>query len=185
MENGRIIQRVPLWLAVGITVVVSLPFGLFLGKYNIALWAAFIVWAEYFALGATPKAFKYILVAYPVGAFSMAVFAFVNNYFTVKLKWNGNFSVAVWLFILVSIAVYIMRFSEIFDKGSLPYFNGLSVYLAFYFTGLKPGMGAGPLTSNPFLDPWILWIWVVLAAVLGSVLGWFNVLITFPVKVKS
>ena len=50
------------------------------------------------------------------------------------------------------------------------------------FAGLKPGFGAGPLTGNPFVDPWILWIWVVLAAVLGSVLGWFNILITFPKK---
>lgn len=39
MGEEKIIQRVPLWLAVAITVLVSLPFGLFLGKYNIALWA--------------------------------------------------------------------------------------------------------------------------------------------------
>jgi len=177
-----VIQRVPLWLAVAVTVLVSLSFGMFLGRYNIALWASFIVWAEYFALGGTPECFRHILVPYPVGALSMAVFAAVNNYFVVSLKWNPDASVAVWIFVWVAVAVYVMRFHEVFNKGSLPYFNGLSMYLAFYFSGLKPGFGAGPLTGNPFVDPWILWIWVVLAGVLGSVLGWFNILITFPQK---
>ena len=36
-------DRVPLWLAVSITVVVSLPFGLWLGDYNLPLWVSFIV----------------------------------------------------------------------------------------------------------------------------------------------
>jgi hypothetical protein len=36
-------DRVPMWLAVAITVVVSLPFGLWLGDYNLPLWVAFIV----------------------------------------------------------------------------------------------------------------------------------------------
>lgn len=183
MGEEKIIQRVPLWLAVAITVLVSLPFGLFLGKYNIALWASFVVWAEYFALGGKVEGFKYILVSYPIGALSMAIFAVINNYFTIQLKWNPNISVAVWIFIWVAIAVYIMNFNDIFEKGSLPYFNGLSMYLAFYFSGLKSGFGAGPLTGNPFIDPWILWIWIVLAAILGSILGWFNVLITFPKKI--
>jgi hypothetical protein len=40
---------IPLWLAVAITVLVSMPFGLWLGKFNVALWCSFIVWAEYFA----------------------------------------------------------------------------------------------------------------------------------------
>jgi hypothetical protein len=183
MSEEKIIQRVPLWLAVAITVLVSLPFGLFLGKYNIALWASFVVWAEYFALGGTTEGFKYILGSYPIGALSMAIFAVINNYFIIQLKWNPNISVAIWIFVWVAIAVYIMKFHEIFNKGSLPYFNGLSMYLAFYFSGLKAGFGAGPLTGNPFIDPWILWIWVVLAAILGSILGWFNILITFPKKI--
>jgi hypothetical protein len=185
MANEKIVQRVPLWLAVAITVVVSLPFGLYLGKYNIALWAAFIAWAEYFALGGTPKAFKYILITFPIGALFMAIFAIINNYCVISLKWNSNLSVAVWLFVLVAICVYVMKYHEIFNAGTLPYFNGLSVYLAFYFLGVKAGAGGGPLTGNPYVDPWIWLVWAILAAVLGSVLGWFNILITFPKKVEE
>ena len=54
-------DTIPLWLAAAITVVVSLPFGLWLGDWNLPLWIAFIVWAEYFALGAKPKVLTTII----------------------------------------------------------------------------------------------------------------------------
>ena len=31
---------------------VSLPFGIWLSRWNLPIWVSFIVWAEYFALGA-------------------------------------------------------------------------------------------------------------------------------------
>jgi hypothetical protein len=59
-------DTIVLWLAVAITVLVSMLFGLWLGKWNFTLWAAFIVWAKYFALGAKSAGVKVILpsVAY-------------------------------------------------------------------------------------------------------------------------
>ena len=60
-------NTIPLWLAIAITVVVSLPFGIWLDKLNLPLWAAFIVWAEYFALGAKPSALKTMVPAYTLG----------------------------------------------------------------------------------------------------------------------
>jgi len=42
-------------------------------------------------------------------------------------------STAIWIFVWVAIAVYIMRFFLILTKYSLAYFNGLSMYLAIYF----------------------------------------------------
>ncbi len=181
--EGITIQRVPLWLAVAITVIVSLPFGTLLGKYNLALWASFIAWAEYFALGAKPSALKPIWTMFPLGALTMAIFATINNYCVVYVGCDLLTSVAIWIFIWVAIAVYIMRFHPLFQQGSLPYFNGLSMYLALYFAGVAPGAGAGPLTGNPLVDPWILWVWISLAGIFGGFLGWFNVLITFPKKV--
>jgi len=62
-------DRVPMWLAVAITVALSLPFGLWLGDYALPLWAAFIVWAEYFVLGARPEALRLIIPAFFVGVF--------------------------------------------------------------------------------------------------------------------
>src|SRR5512147_2394179 len=61
------VDRVPLWLASSITVVVSLPFGLWLGDFNLPLWVAFIVWAEYFQLGAKPVVLRTIIPAYLIG----------------------------------------------------------------------------------------------------------------------
>ena len=66
-------NTIPLWLAVAITVVVSLPFGIWLGKLNLPLWAAFIVWAEYFALGAKPSALKIMVPAYTLGVIGGAL----------------------------------------------------------------------------------------------------------------
>lgn len=114
----------------------------------------------------------------------MAIFATFANYFIVYQSWGVIPSVAVWLFIWVAIAVYIMRFHPAFWKGSLAYFNGLSMYLAFYFVGLKGGFGAGPLTGNPLIDPWIMWIWVSIAGIFGAFLGWLNIQITFPKTVS-
>ena len=34
-------KAIPLWIAVSITVVVALPFGLWLGSWNLPLWLAF------------------------------------------------------------------------------------------------------------------------------------------------
>lgn len=185
MVKEKVVQRVPLWLAVAITVLISLPFGVYLGEYNLALWASFIAWAEYFALGAKADALKLIWPLYPLGALSMALFATFNNYFFVYQGWDLMTSVAIWLFIWVCIAVYIMRFHPNFWKGSLPYFNGISMYLAFYFAGVAAGKGAGPLTGDPLLDPWIMWLWVSFAGIFGGFLGWLNVQITFPKVVKE
>jgi hypothetical protein len=64
----KIKETIPLWLAVAITVLVSIPFGLWLGKWNFTLWVGFIVWAEYFQYGAKPSAIKLILPSYTYGA---------------------------------------------------------------------------------------------------------------------
>ncbi|PUA33870.1 MAG: hypothetical protein B7O98_00145 [Zestosphaera tikiterensis] len=180
-----IVQRVPFWLAVATTVLISLPFGTLLGKYNLALWVSFIAWAEYFALGAKPSALKLIWVPFPLGALTMAIFATINNYFVVYAGWDPLTSVAIWIFIWVAIAVYIMRFHPLLQQGSLPYFNGLSMFLALYFAGVQPGQGAGPLVGNPLIDPWILWLWCTLAGIFGGILGLINVALTFPKKVKE
>ena len=56
VETVQTKDRIPLWLAVAITVVVSLPFGIWLSRWNLPIWVSFIVWAEYFALGAKAQA---------------------------------------------------------------------------------------------------------------------------------
>lgn len=60
-------NTIPLWLAVAITVVVSLPFGIWLNRWNLPIWVSFIVWAEYFALGAKAAVLIKIVPAYLSG----------------------------------------------------------------------------------------------------------------------
>ncbi len=188
MGEQKVIQRVPLWLAVAITVLISLPFGVYLGVYNLALWASFIAWAEYFAFGAKPEALKPIFINFPFGALTMAIFATFNAYF-IGMGWDPILSTAVWIFVWVAIAVYIMKFIPILAQYSLAYFNGLSMYLALYFGlylgGAAPGVGQGPIIGDPFADPWILWVWTSLAGIFGGILGYINILLTFPKTVSE
>ena len=183
-EEFRVIQRVPFWLAVALTVVISIPFGVFLGPFNIALWSSFIAWAEYFAFGAHHNALKYIYTLFPLCALWCTIAATLINYFAIYLHTNLVLNVIVWLFIWVAVMVYIMKYHQNFTKYSLAYFNGLSMYLAFYFAHIGPGLGGGPLINNPLVNPWILWTWCYLSAILGGFLGWLNIQLTFPKKVR-
>lgn len=176
-EPVELKETVPLWLAVAITVVVSLPFGLFLGRYNLALWAAFVVWAEYFALGGKPSALRLIIPSYTLGALFTGLAMFLCVVLTPLLGANGALAVA--LFVGVGAMVYVMGLSGTLSKGSLPYFNGISMLLAVYFTQSYPAV------TNPLLQPWMAALWAILSGWLGALLGWFNVAITFPKPVKS
>jgi hypothetical protein len=126
-------ETIPLWLAVAITVVVSLPFGLYLDTYNLPLWVAFIVWAEYFALGAKPEALRVILPSYALAAVLTGIAMVAVAVLAPSLPKNG--ALVLCLFIGVGAMVYIMRYSKTLQAGSLPYVNGISMLLGVYFTG--------------------------------------------------
>jgi hypothetical protein len=173
-------ETIPLWLAVAITVVVSLPFGLYLDKYNLPLWVAFVVWAEYFALGAKPAALRLMLPAYALAAVLTGVTMVAVSVLAPSLP--KNWALAICLFIGVGVMVYIMRYSKTLQAGSLPYFNGISMLLGVYFTGAYPTTA---FTTDAHLLPLVAAVWAILGGVLGAALGWFNVTITFPHQVAS
>ncbi len=170
------VNRVPLWLAVALTVVISLPFGLWLGMFNFTLWCAFIVWAEYFSLGATPKAIPTILISYGYTALltgvSLAAIPFFG--FLPSLVTPGDLSIAASLFIGVAFMVYSMNWSKSFQEGSLPFFNGISMALAIYFTGQFPHFGPEALA------PIMAAIWAIAMAVVGIVLGMLTIAAQLP-----
>ena len=173
-------ETIPLWIAIGITVFVSVPFSLWLGSWNFAVWASFIVWAEYFALGATPAAVKTILPAYSYSAILTALTLAAIPFFSFlpSLVVPGDLSIALVLAVGVAIMVYTMKYAEVFQKGSLPFFNGISMVLAIYFTGSYPQLGAGGA------EPIVAGLWAIAMAVFGCLLGIFNVWITFPKEAK-
>lgn len=183
-------ETIPLWLAVAITVVVSLPFGLYLNKwsgdlnlYNLPLWVAFIVWAEYFALGAKPSALKTMIPAFIAGVVLTGLTMWANKFLTdaMPTDWTegANLALAISLFIGVGAMVYIMRFFPVLQAGSLPFFNGISVLLGVYFTN------SVPTGTDPYLAPWMAAVVAIAAGLLGAALGWFNITITFPHNVAT
>ncbi|PKQ22573.1 MAG: hypothetical protein CVT65_12680 [Actinobacteria bacterium HGW-Actinobacteria-5] len=180
-QQAQYKETIPLWLAVAITVLISVPFSLWLGAFNFAVWCSFIVWAEYFALGAKPAALKTIIPSFAYSAVltGLTLAAIPLLAFLPTLVTPGDLAVMVALFVGVAFMVYSMRWAKVFEDGSLPFFNGISMVLAIYFTGSYPQIVSGPLTP--------LWAaaWAILMAIFGGLLGVFNVWLTFPKKVES
>lgn len=169
-------NRIPLWMAVAITVVFSLPFGLWFGEFNFTLWCSYIVWAEYFSLGAKPQVAPTIIKSFGYSAFvtgvSLAlipVFSFLPSLVT-----PNDLAIAAALAIGVAFMVYSMSWSRVFQDGSLPFFNGISMALGVYFTGQFPHLG--PDTVLPIVAA----LWAVAMAAFGIVLGMLTIAAQLP-----
>jgi len=174
-------DTIPLWLAVALTVLVSMPFGLWLGKFSFTLWCAFIVWAEYFALGAKPAGLKLILPSYAYAAALTAVTLFLVQFFKFlpSMVTAGDVAVSLVLFAGVAFTVYSMRWSKTFQAGALPFFNGISMALAIYFSGSYPQI------APPAIAPLWAGVWTILMGYFGALLAVFNVWLTFPREVTA
>ena len=178
--------RVHLGIAVGITVIIALPFAFFLGKWNFATWIAFIVWAEYFAFGAKAESARLIFPGIIYGAFTGALWCWAQVFlqgFLSDIMSSQN--AAVWLSYTVTaipfmfILCFFMEKSSLLSEGSLAVFNGLTLFLASYFTGTWPAVGA---VENPYWAVFMSFVWVVIMGAFGWFLGWINIVLTFPAK---
>ena len=181
-------DRIPLWLASAITVVASLPFGLWLGDYNLPLWASFIVWAEYFQLGARPAILRTIVPAYLIGVVG-AVAITTGNALLERLIPEAmivspdDVAAFVSFFVGFCVLIYAMRWMRPTRTGTLPFFNGISMTLGVLFTGaFEPAVGPG---IDPALLPMVAGVGAALAGLLGAFLGWFNVTIMFTVPAPA
>ncbi|TDD89456.1 DUF1097 domain-containing protein [Saccharopolyspora karakumensis] len=179
-------KSIPLWVAVPVTVAVALPFGLWLGTWSLPVWLAFIVWAEYFALGAKPVVLRVVVPSFLSGVvsaaialiFSLLVGTVVGDAAIVAA---GDVSWFVGLPLALVPLIYVMQFLPFArDTGSLPYFNGLSMGLATYFIGTYANFGGLSLPADSVLLPLITSVPAVLGGLLGAFLGWFNVAIMTP-----
>jgi hypothetical protein len=193
-------NTIPLWLAVAITVCVSLPFGIWLDKLNLALWAAFIVWAEYFILGAKPSALKIMVPAYILGVVGVAIIGLLYTFvsktlgtgkvldFGLQTLTNDNVALYVSFFVGFCILIYAMKYMPVTLTGTLPFFNGISIFLGVYFTGTFMGWFKDFNVSADMMGYAVVVfaaISAILAGLLGAVLGWFNVVIMFPREVEK
>lgn len=177
-------DRVPMWLAVSITVVVSLPFGLWLGPLSLPLWVSFIVWAEYFQLGARPSAIVTIVPAFTVGVGVAYLITTANVILERALEGrtivaDGDVAAFIAFFVGFCVLLYAIRWIPLplATSASLPFFNGISVMLGVFFTGAY--LGAAPEDIDAIYEPVVAAIGTILAMLLGCFLGWFNVTILF------
>jgi hypothetical protein len=172
--------RIPFWLAVAITAIVSLPFGLYLGKFNLPLWVSFIVWGQYFALGASPRVLRTIYPNYIFGALWTALCTPIYVWLAGLSLFpdpifNTFFSLSVYLFICLGILVWLMNFGWLIANTGLPLFQGATLLLAVYFTGSQ-----WQLSKDPYVVVLLAGLTTVVAGVAGGLFGWFNEVITFP-----
>ena len=180
-------KSLPLWIAVPITVVVSLPFGLWLKEWSLPLWVAFIVWAEYFQLGAKPAALKLMVPGFVAGAVgagfvcavSLAIGKVLNNPTAVS---TGDVAWFIGMLLAFIPVIYVMKFLPFTaGPGGLCFFNGISMGLATFFVGLYATYGGLKTPDGmEYLMPVITTIPAILAGLVGAFLGWFNVVIMTP-----
>jgi hypothetical protein len=178
-------KRIPLPWATAILIILILPLGFYLGKWNFTLWVSFIVWAEYFALGAKVDTWKLIMPSIPFGAVFGAAWctsavALCNILTPYWGPVNGLYAAfALTNLIWVPLILYGLRWHHAFTAGTLAVFNGLGLQLAVYFTGSLPKVG--PM-ENAYFVIWWSFLWSVLMAYVGWFFGWFNIVLTFPRK---
>jgi len=167
---------IPLWIAVSVSVLLAMPLSLWLGEFNFTLWCAFIVWAQYFALGANLGALGKIVIPYTAGvvATSLTLAALPLLSFVPDLVVSGDLSSTIGIVSGIAIMIIIMERSALLQAGSLPYFNGISMALAIYFTG------SFPMLFSSLPDVFNAGAWTVLMGLFGCLLGVFNVWLMNP-----
>lgn len=176
-------KRISLPWAVVILIILALPLNFYLGKWNFPTWVCFIVWAEYFALGANIDTWKLIIPSIPFGAGVGAAWCTSAVFLTGILvpilgPLNGAYAgYAITSIFWIAFLVYGLAWSPSFTGGTLAVFNGFSLQLAIYFTGTIPEVG--PM-NNPYYVIWWGAVWTILMGWLGWIFGWFNVVLTFP-----
>ncbi len=178
-QAPKIVQRIPLPWAVALTVAVALPFGLFLNQFNLPLWVCFIVWAEYFMLGAKPDTWKIVFPSIAAGGLTGALWMATSTLITGATNAHPIVGLLVGNFIWVTALLYLMPRSKTLTTGTLAVFNGLALFLAVYFTGSAGALKLGPMDS-PYWVIILSFLWMVVSAYIGWFLGWLNIILTFP-----
>lgn len=161
--------RIPLEVVVG--VLGGLSCLVTISGLGLPVWALFIGWAWYFALGATQEAFKKIIPAVFPGALLAALCIWMMSWFT-GLGFTGLLN----MIICVTISVFLLMCSlriPIFS-ASLPAFNAYSSVFALYAIGSYPNLAIGPILSCT--------LWAVIGNLLGPVFGYLSIKLTFPYK---
>jgi len=171
-------QRMPMWLAVAITVVLVLPAGLWMKEFSLPLWIVFCVWAEYFAFGGTLKGARALVPAFLSGAavalvvHSFAVYL-IGVFGDLQLVVPGDVAILVAYFIGFCVFVWMMDFVPALQgANSLAYFQGIALTLGAIFTG--QGAAWVGHSANSYVLLIGAAIVAVVACFVGVLIGWIN-----------
>lgn len=171
-------ERMPLWLAVAITVVIVMPLGLWLDKFSLPLWIVFCVWAEYFAFGGSLKGAKTLLPAFFAGIVAAGL---VQSLATALIGWFGNahlvtagdLAILVAYFIGFCVVVWAMKFFQTVQNGTLAYFQGIALTLGAIFTA--QGAAYVGHSTNSYVILVGAMIITLASAFVGCLIGWINI----------
>ncbi|MGI6711277.1 MAG: DUF1097 domain-containing protein [Bacillota bacterium] len=166
-------SRIPIELVVPVLAAISC----LLMKVGVGLpvWAVFLGWAWYFALGATPSAFKQIYPVIIPGAVLAGLCFWLMGFFA-QVGIGGMPGTMLSVFITVVLLMLMLRIPA--TSASLPAFNAYSTVFALYvIPNSFPDLGVNPILSCV--------IWAIIANALGPIFGYLSIYLTFPAKVEE
>lgn len=165
-------SRIPIEVVVGVLAGVSCL--VTISGLGLPVWALFIGWAWYFALGATPSAFKVIVPA----AFPGTLLAGLCLWLMGVLA-NAGFTGMPNMIVCVTLTVFLLMCALRIPacSASLPAFNAYSSVFALYAIGSFPDLPIGAILS--------CCLWALIGNLLGPVFGWLSIVLQFPYKVDS
>lgn len=171
-------ERMPLWLAVAITVVLVMPLGLWLDAYNLPLWIVFCVWAEYFAFGGSLKGARTLFPAFLLGVVAAGLVqalatALISWFGDAHLVTSGDLAILVAYFVGFCVVVWAMKFVQVVQGGSLAYFQGIALTLGAIFTGQGAAYIAHSENSYALIAGSM--IIAAVSAFVGCLIGWINI----------
>jgi hypothetical protein len=151
-----------------LSLLVTLP------PLGLPVWATFVTWAGYFALGADKKAFKEIWKAVPLGGV-FGWLAVVGFDYAIKAMPGVHYIIPVMLveFLDVLVLMYIITYFKFVGAAA---FFAFSSYFGTYYGGFYPK------TGDLITDATLALIWQSAANLLGPIFGFLSIYLSFPEK---
>lgn len=132
---------------------------------GIPVWALFIGWAWYFALGATPKVMKNIYPSMIPGAVLAAICIALINVLSPYM----HPMLAMILPVTLTVFLLMMALKIPLTNCSLPAFNAYSTTFAVFYGGFYPA------NENVWIAIVVAMVWALIGNAMGPLFGWLSI----------
>lgn len=160
-------------LSVSIAVLGGIAAAICLGPMSgvVIIWAVFIAWACFFAVGGDGMALVKTIVCGILGA----VIAWVTLLIILGIPLAGLLSLPIWAGIVIGLTVYVMcRLSQIKIFSTLPASVLGFASVAAYALQAPDAFSTGALTTVKIWDSNNALIVIVISFIVGAALGWIS-----------